>query len=63
MIKLPRQAIAKLVDKNMASPRIMGKRVMKEWAILHHTAPTDFAGDLHLFREAVRFVSAGPGGE
>lgn len=58
VIKLPQEKIKGLVDKKTASFLVMGKREMKEWAIIKHKDPKEYKKDLKLFKEAMAFVSS-----
>jgi hypothetical protein len=58
VIKLPQEKIKALVDKKTASFLVMGKREMKEWAVIKHKAPKEYEKDLKLFKAAIAFVSS-----
>lgn len=58
-LKLPELTVDALVAKKKAARLVMGKRVMKEWALLKHAKPADYRGDLGLFKESLAFVSEG----
>lgn len=57
-IKLPKAKIQELVDKKSASPLVMGKRVMKEWAVIRHEEAEEYIKDLALFQESIAFVAS-----
>ncbi len=58
VLKLPQEKIKTLVDKKIASFLVMGKREMKEWAVIKHKDPKEYKKDLKLFKAAMAFVSA-----
>lgn len=58
VLKLPQEKIRALVDKKTATFLVMGKREMKEWAVIKHEAPREYKKDLKLFKEALAFVSS-----
>ena len=58
-LKLPEAKIEELIKKKRAAFLVMGKRQMKEWALLERSKPADFKQDLPLFKEAMAFVSKG----
>ncbi len=58
-IKLPQEKIAELLHRKEIAPLSMGKRTMKEWILLEHVRLSGYKKDLALFKEAIRFVSAG----
>ncbi|MGH7452799.1 MAG: MmcQ/YjbR family DNA-binding protein [bacterium] len=58
VIKLPQERIKELVDKKTASFLVMGKREMKEWAVIKHKDPKEYKKDLKLFKAAMAFVSS-----
>jgi len=58
VVKLPKEKVKELVDKKRASALVMGKREMKEWAVIKHQDPKEYKKDLKLFKEAMAFVSA-----
>ena len=57
-LKLPREKIQALVTAKQAVPLVMGKRVMKEWAVIRHDHPEDYTQDAALLKEAMRFVAS-----
>ena len=61
VLKLPQAVIQRLVDNGAATRLIMGKRMMKDWAVVRRPNPADFKNDLGMFKESVAFVSAGAG--
>jgi hypothetical protein len=61
VLKLPQPVIQRLVEEGTATRLIMGKRVMKEWAVIRRPKPTDFKSDWGRFEESVAFVAAGAG--
>ncbi len=63
VLKLPQEKIKALVDKKAAAFLVMGKRVMKEWAVIKHEAPAEYKKELKLFKAALAFVSSKDAGE
>jgi hypothetical protein len=59
VLKLPRERIQELMARKKAAPLVMGKRVMKEWAVLKAASPADCRKDLPLYKEALAFVAGG----
>ncbi len=57
-MKLPKEKIKELVDQERATPLVMGKRVMKEWAVIKHEEPEEYQKDLELFKEAIAFTGS-----
>jgi hypothetical protein len=57
-LKLPKSTIQALVGAKQAAPLVMGKRTMKEWAIIKHEHPEEYMQDEALFKEAIAFVSS-----
>jgi hypothetical protein len=58
-LKLPKERIAGLLERDDITLLNMGKRTMKEWIVIEHAKPTDYKKDLPLFKEAKAFVEAG----
>jgi hypothetical protein len=58
-LKLPRERIDDLLQREDVIPLTMGKRTMKEWVLLNHARPSDYKKELALFKAAIAFVSAG----
>jgi hypothetical protein len=58
-LKLPKERIAELLQREEVSPLVMGKRTMKEWVLLERAKPASYKKDLALFKEAIVFVSTG----
>jgi len=58
-LKLPKERIAQLAGREEISPLVMGKRTMKEWALLDHASPSSYKKDLAIFKEAMAFASTG----
>jgi predicted DNA-binding protein (MmcQ/YjbR family) len=58
-LKLPKERIAALLQREDITPLTMGKRTMKEWIVIEHPKPADYKKDLALFKEAKAFVEAG----
>ena len=58
VLKLPRGKIQALVAAKQAVPLVMGKRVMKEWAVIRHDDPEEYTQDEALFKEAMMFVAS-----
>ena len=59
VIKLPEETIMKLKKAGAAEQLVMGKRAMREWAVIKHKSPDDYKQDLGLLKEAIDFVSKG----
>jgi predicted DNA-binding protein (MmcQ/YjbR family) len=59
VLKLPKERIAALLEREDITPLTMGKRTMKEWVVIEHPKPADYKKDLALFKEAKAFVEAG----
>ena len=59
VLKLPSKRIAELKAEGKAVALIMGKRMMKEWAVLKYGKPADVKKDLQVFKEALFFVRGG----
>jgi hypothetical protein len=58
VLKLPQEKIKELVDKKAASFLVMGKREMKEWAVIKHKDPKEYKKAFKLFKAAMAFVSS-----
>ncbi len=58
VLKMPQEKIKTLVDKKAASFLVMGKREMKEWAVIKHKDPKEYKKDLKFFKAAIAFVSS-----
>jgi hypothetical protein len=58
-LKLPKERIAALLQREDITLLTMGKRTMKEWIVIERSKPTDHKKDLALFKEAKAFVEAG----
>ena len=56
VVKLPADRIAELAEEGKASPLVMGKRTMKEWAVIDEKEAKKHAKDLKIFKEAMGFV-------
>lgn len=56
VVKLPAERIAELVDKGKAAPLVMGKRTMKEWAVIEPKEAKKHAKNPALLKEAMGFV-------
>jgi len=59
ILKLPKERIAALLERDDIVLLTMGKRTMKEWIVIEHSRPADYKKDLALFKEAKAFVEAG----
>ena len=59
VVKLPAGRIAVLIKSRKAEPLIMGKRTMKEWAVLSRSSPAAFKKELSLFKASLEFVRSG----
>jgi len=57
-LKLPKEKIAALLQRENITPLTMGKRTMKEWIVIEHPKPAEYKKDLALFKEARAFVDA-----
>lgn len=62
VLKLPREKINTLVKRKAAAFLIMGKREMKEWAVIKRKDPKDYKRDFKLFKEALAFAALKGGG-
>ncbi|HEX4576984.1 MAG TPA: hypothetical protein VH117_06510 [Edaphobacter sp.] len=58
VLKLPKERIAVLLQRDDITLLTMGKRTMKEWIVIERAKPTDYKKDLALFKEAKAFVEA-----
>ena len=58
-LKLPKERIAALLEREDITLLTMGKRTMKEWIVIERSNPKDYKKDLALFKEAKAFVEAG----
>jgi hypothetical protein len=58
VLKLPKERIAALLQREDITLLTMGKRTMKEWIVIEHSKPADYKKDLALFQEAKAFVEA-----
>lgn len=58
VIKLPQEKIKTLAEKKTASFLVMGKKEMKEWAVIKHKDPKEYKKDFKLFKTAMAFVSS-----
>lgn len=56
VIKLPREKIKTLITQRKAVPLVMGKKEMKEWAVIRHNRASAFKKDRALFEAAVAFA-------
>jgi hypothetical protein len=56
VLKLPKERIAVLLQREDIALLTMGKRTMKEWIVIEHPTPADYKKDLPLFKEAKSFV-------
>jgi hypothetical protein len=56
VLKLPAEAIATLIATREAQHLVMGKRVMREWALLPLAAREGYAGEVPLLKAAMAFV-------
>jgi len=59
VLKLPQDRIQELIAKKKASFLVMGKRTMKEWAVLKVATPAAVHRRLALYKESRDFVVAG----
>jgi hypothetical protein len=57
-IKLPKERIAELIERDDITILKMGQRTMKEWILLDHAKAADYTEDLDLFKESIAFVAA-----
>ena len=58
ILKLPKERIATLLQRDDITLLTMGKRTMKEWIVTERSKPADYKKDLALFKEAKAFVEA-----
>ena len=58
VLKLPKERIAALLEREDICLLTMGKRTMKEWILLSHPQPSGYRKDLPLFKEAMAFVAS-----
>ena len=58
VLKLPPEAIAKLIATREAQHLVMGKRVMREWAVLPLASREGYADEVPVLRSAMAFVRA-----
>ena len=56
VLKLPKERIAALLQRDDIALLTMGKRTMKEWIVIERVKPADYKKDLTLFKEAKAFV-------
>jgi hypothetical protein len=56
VLKLPAETIADLVATREAQNLVMGKRVMREWAVLPLASREGYAGEVPLLKSAMAFV-------
>ena len=59
VLKLPEHRIQELIAKKKAIFLVMGKRTMKEWAVLKVATPAAARRHLALYKESRDFVVAG----
>jgi hypothetical protein len=57
-LKLPRERIEHLTERDDIAMLTMGRRTMKEWILLEHREPAEYKKDLSLFKEAMAYVLA-----
>jgi hypothetical protein len=58
VLKLPKDRIAALLQRDDITLLTMGKRTMKEWIVIEHLSPADYKKDIALVKEAKAFVEA-----
>lgn len=58
VLKLPQEAIAHLLATRNAQHLTMGKRVMRQWALLPLTQPGSYDEELPLLKSAMAFVQS-----
>jgi hypothetical protein len=56
VLKLPMETIANLVAAREAQNLVMGKRVMREWAVLPLDSTEDYMNELPSLKSAIAFV-------
>jgi hypothetical protein len=61
VLKLPAETIASLIATREAQHLVMGKRVMREWALLPLAAREGYAGEVPLLKAAMAFVRSQEG--
>ena len=59
VLKLPQERIKELIAKKKAAFLVMGKRTMKEWAVLRIATREACRKELALFKESRDFVAEG----
>jgi hypothetical protein len=59
VLKLPPDAMARVIAEREAGPLVMGTRAMREWVLLRLEGPEGYRGELDLMRVAMEFVGAG----
>ena len=52
ILKLPKDRITTLLQRNDITQLTMGKRTMKEWIVIERSRTADYKKDLSLFKEA-----------
>ena len=57
-LKLPTATIATLVDEHRAAHLTLGKRTMKEWAVITRSTLVEYAHELPLILAAKHFVES-----
>jgi hypothetical protein len=58
ILKLPKERIAALLQRDDITLLTMGKRTMKEWIVIEHSKAADYKKNLALFKEAKAFVES-----
>jgi hypothetical protein len=58
VLKLPKERIAALLQRDDITLLTMGKRTMKEWIVIERARTVDYKKDLALFKDAKSFVEA-----
>jgi hypothetical protein len=56
ILKLPKERIAALLQREDIALLTMGKRTMKEWIVIERAKPVDYKKDAAIFKEARTFV-------
>ena len=59
VLKLPQDRIQELIAEKKATFLVMGKRTMKEWAVLKVETPAAVRRNLALYKESRDFVAPG----
>jgi hypothetical protein len=58
VLKLPPEAMEKALATREAQPLVMGKRVMRDWALLALASRESYTEELPLLKTAMKFVAS-----